>query len=257
MAVGTSFNKLHGRLILSEPNIIFHWKGRIAARALPKKIDQIKSDDRSDINTLLARLSPRWQRDLTKADRDRWEIYANLLGSAIDADKQDLARGSHNVIRSRMPLMSGFNAYVMSNMLALSAGLPYPKDIAPLGDPKPSPPSGIGLSYAAGTATVTWTDPVLVTTPPIAEKKVRVFAQIQIGKKIHTQIVGLLDIPTPATLDFTTMRGGGAFGSPICSIGDMTAGLLRVQLDTVTAVTTVRGCLASPPSTVVEIPITI
>jgi hypothetical protein len=260
MAAGTSINKLRGRIILGEPNILSNWKGRIYVRALPRKIDQIKSERRGAINALIAMLAPRWSSVLLDADRQRWEEYANLLGSAIDADKQDLALGSHNVIPQHKTLMSGFNAYIRANLLAFAAGLPYPKDVAPLGDPVPTSPSNIGLTYAGGTATVTWTNPVLPSTPPIAEKKVLIWAEIQSKGKIHPQIVAAIDIsvtPPPETYDFTALRGGGGFGGVLVSIGDMTAGLLRVQLATTIAVTTVRGCISSPPSIVKEVPITI
>jgi hypothetical protein len=244
-------------MYLQEAMIASNWKGMLVLRGLARKIDQIKSATRSSVNRLLSELAPRWKTVLTKEDRDRWELYASLLGSAINREKEDAARGSHNIIRTRNKLMSGFNAYLGCNWLAMSAGLPYPKDIAPLGDPTPAPPSSVGLTYTAGVATVTWTDPLLPTVPTIAEKKIRIYAQIQAGKKVHTQIVGTVEIPSAGSFDFNLMRAQGAFDSPFISIGDMTSGLLRVQLDTVIAVTTVRGAVGSPPSEVAEAVITV
>jgi hypothetical protein len=256
MAAGRSLRELRGRINLSEPQVLSNWKGLVVVRALARKINQIKSATRSGINAKFSEFAARWKIVLTKADRDRWEEYANLLGSAVNRDKEDAAIGSHNIIRQRKKLMSGFNAYVMCNMAAYTSGLPTPKDIAPIGDPTPNPPLNLTLSYAAGAATVTWTDPIIPDDPLIAEKRVRIWAQVQSGRKVHTQLVTTLDIPTAGTFTFDTLRCGGAYNSPTIMLGDIPRGLLRVQMDTVIARTTVRGAVIGPPSEVVEEPLT-
>ncbi len=132
MAKGRSFRELRGRLNLSEPVVISNWKGMVVARSLARNIDQIRSDERSAINTTFTQLAQRWRHALTQAQRDAWEQYANLMGSAYNRDVGDAAGNSHNLIRSRKTLMSGINAYIAANQLASTAGLTIPRDDAPL-----------------------------------------------------------------------------------------------------------------------------
>lgn len=249
MASGRSFRELRGRLNLSEPVIISNWKGLVVARSMARKIDQVRSDERSAVNTTFTQLAQRWRHALTQAQRDAWEQYANLMGSAYDRDTGDVAGTGHNLIRARKKLMSGINAYIAANQLASTAGLAIPRDDAPIGDPAPVPASGVAIAPGGGGVIVTWTDPAVIA--PITDAVVRIHMQAQANRKWHTQIVSLFTVPTPGTATITQLRSGGGFGSPVVDLA-LVRGFIRAQLDVVAVTSATRGARVSPPSEVAQ-----
>jgi hypothetical protein len=189
-------------------------------------------------------LSPRWRIVLTDEDRDLWEQYASQLGNAITADKQDISGGMLNVIRERKSLMSGYNAYLSSNLMGYDIGMTAPRDIAPLGDPTPTPPTEVSLSYAGGTATVSWKDPALVGTP--TDKCVRIWAMVQCRNRVHPQRKAYVAF---GTLQYTFTDLFGTCGSTI-TLASLVNGLLYIQMDTIVSYDATRGMLGSAPSVI-------
>jgi hypothetical protein len=251
MSIGRSFVEQRGRIKLAEAQIATNWKGMLVLRALARKINQIQSTKKSGVRAALTQIATRWKTALTDSQRFGWEAYANVLKSAIHREREDAARGSHNVIRQRAKLESGFNAFIESNLIAYTSELSIPRDIAPLGEPFPPPPTNIALTVSAGIATVTWTDPVLVTPEP-AEKKIRIWAQLQSYRRpYHTQLVGVVDFGV-GSYSFSTLRSGGAWGSPFYLLNGVNFSFLRVQLETVVARTALQGAVVGSPSEVVE-----
>ncbi len=246
----------HGNLLsgkvpgIGEQLIATSWKGMQVFRRQTGKIDQIKSEARGEIVTNFSLLAPRYMRVLTDPQRNAWDQYAKMMNSQSSEESDRIGAGSHNIIRPRGRIVSGMNAYMMANMLAFTRGLAIPRDDAPIAAPAPNPASVLTLAVAGGVATVTWTDPDISAWPPGSSLVAAIHCQIQCKKRIHTQIAVLAPLPTPGSATFDSVRTGGAYGSPTLPLSTFAGGQLRVQMDTVGAISDVQGAVVSPPSTV-------
>ena len=143
--------------------------------------------------------------------------------------------------------MTGFDAYVGLNLAAFASGMTTPRDIPPRGEQTPPPPTGVGLNYMGGTATVSWTEPTLVGTP--TDKFVRVWAKLGKG---HKQIVASIAMPSPGTYSFTELRSGHSQDSPKIILVNESTNILLVQMDTIVARKAGQAPMIGPSSNVAQ-----
>lgn len=248
--VGTGFS---GKLKLFDKMIGYQWKGLQVFRNETKKIQQVKSEARSLINSLVPELTSRWFEVLTQEQRFAWDQFAGMLNSAAKEDSDRQGNGAKNIIPSRRKLMSGFNAYLRSNLLGASRGATIPRDRAPLDVVCPTPPLNVSVTYtpATGIVEVTWSDPDVSMYPVNAEVYVSVWAMVIRRKKVHPQLIVAYPVPSPQSATFSSIRTGHSWDSPILPIKSFSGGFLVVQMDTITSgevPPTDKGFIPSPPS---------
>lgn len=239
-----------GKVKLFDKMIATSWKGLQTFRNEAGNITQIPSNASRNIKTKEAELASRWFINLTQTQRDGWEVYTKSLNSAAREVSNRIGNGAKNIIKSHNKLMSGFNAYIASNLAAFTRGLNIPKDEAPISTPTPTPPLNVSLSIAGGVATVTWTDPSTSMFDPASTVVVSIFIQIQSRAKIYTQIAALLPVPTPQTFNIQFVRGGATFAGAILPLNKFLKDEMRVQMDTVVSEGAPIGAVLSPPSNV-------
>ena len=155
---------------------------------------------------------------MTAGQRGEWDTWA-----LTDPGKGDNDGGINNMIKGNSGDLSGFNAFVMAQMWLYSAGLGGVAD-APLADVAPSAPTGVGVAFAAGTATVTWTTPNNATVGAIC----RIFGRVE-GIKGHVQLITTEAYDTD-TKDIIAIRG--ADGQSIL-FTSLVGKIFHVQMDTV------------------------
>lgn len=253
MAVKRGRN-ISGKIRLFERMVATSWKGMQVIRDYAPKIDQVKSSTRAAVNTLLAFLASRYQTTVTEAQKQAWALFADFLNTQSSEESNRVGGGSFNVIRSRGRLMSGYNAYVYTNLALFTRGLAVPRDDAPIGGPAPTPASGLVPAVAPGTATLTWTDPdVTLYAPwPAAEIACTVWARVQRKGMVHPQLVGSFPVPTPGTITITTLRSGNTVNNPTIGLANLVGGRIDFQMDTVATIGPSFGGIISPPSEVVS-----
>lgn len=239
-----------GKVKLFDKMIAFNWKGLQTFRNEAGKITQIPSNASKGIKAKETELASRWFTNLTQTQRDAWEVYASSLTSAAREVSNRIGNGSKNIIKTHNKLMSGFNVYISSNLEAFTRGLPIPKDEAPISTPAPTPPLNVSVTVAGGVATVTWVDPPTSMFDPAAIVVVSIFVQIQSKAKIHTQIVGILPVPTPQTFNIQFIRGGATFAGALLPLNKFIKDEIRVQMDTLVSEGAPIGAVLSPPSNV-------
>lgn len=171
------------------------WRGVPYVRAKSLSITNPRSESQSDIRARITHTSRRWYETLTPAQRNEWNEFALQQGSA-SSGAQEVGAGTKQVIPGTRGVMSGFNAFIMNNLLAFTSGsLPAGLfvDDAPLGLPIPNPPTNL---------TGVWRDDICVvdlswTTPleqPIVSR-IRVWT-VSLDAVCHKQIVANIGVPT-------------------------------------------------------------
>ncbi len=239
-----------GKVKLFDKMIATSWKGLQTFRNETGNITQILSNAVKNIRIQETALASRWFTTLTQTQRDGWEVYAKSLTSAAREVSNRIGNGAKNIIRSRNKLMSGFNAYISSNLAAFTRGLGGFRDEAPISTPTPTPPSNVAVSVAGGVATVTWTDPQTSMFDPSATIVVALFVQIQSKVKVSPQIAVLLPVPTPQTATVQFVRVGATYAGAILPLNKFLKDEIRVQMDTAVTEGASIGAVLSPPSNV-------
>ncbi|MFN7182082.1 MAG: hypothetical protein ACK4NF_05340 [Planctomycetota bacterium] len=245
--VGPIFN---GKLKLFDRMIGFNWKGLQVFRNETGNIVQIPSNAVKSIRTKETELASRWFTGLTQTQRDAWEVYAKMQNSASREVSNRIGNGAKNIIRSKQKLLSGFNAYIGSNIAAFTRGLTIPKDEAPISTPSPTPPLNVAVSIAGYVATVTWLDPPTSMFTPGATVVVTIFIQIQKKRLVPTQIAAILPVPSPGTFNISFVRVGSTFAGGVLPLNKFDKGEFRVQMDTLVSESPPIGAVLSPPSNV-------
>lgn len=136
------------------------WKGLNYIREKAVSIMNPCSVGQENIRAKTSQCSKRWYDTLTAGQRDLWNEYAEAL-----TPKEGDGGGTKNLIPDNGGVMSGFNAYVMLNLLAYNAGiitLATFIDDAPIGVSPPNAVTGLTCEWNATTCCIdiTWTDPV-------------------------------------------------------------------------------------------------
>ncbi len=239
-----------GKLKLFDKMIGFNWKGLQVFRSEAGNISQIPSNPSKIIKSKATELASRWYIGLTQTQRDAWDVYAQQLNSAAKEISNRIGNGAKNITRSKTKLMSGFNAYIGSNLVAFTRGLTIPKDEAPISTPIPTPPLNVAVSITGYVATVTWLDPPTTMFLPGSTVVVAIFIQVQ--KKIThaTHIAAILPVPSPQTFNISFVRLGGARTGTVLPLNKFDKGELRVQMDTLVSEGAPIGAVLSPPSNV-------
>lgn len=211
------------------------WKaGTHVLRSKAAVISNPSSAYQAALRCNMAVLSSAWA-GLTAAQQAEWQDWADTKPGMGNGDG-----GIKNLIKGNGGIMSGWNAFVLSNQWLKSVNVAA-VTAAPLAIASPGAPTEVAAVEAAGTITVTWTDPV----GAIAGDKIRVWLTSRNGL-IHKQLFDFVAIAVE-TLAITTVRGAGGVAVPIASY----PGQYLIQLDCV-AQTGVK----SGPSQTVEVTVT-
>ncbi|MBA7552426.1 hypothetical protein ES705_44987 [subsurface metagenome] len=158
------------------------WKGLNYIREKAVSISNPSSFFQQRIRAKTAATSKRWYATLTQGQRDLWNEYAEAM-----PPKEGDGGGTKQVIPDNRGTMSGFNAYVMINMLATSANVTGGDaflDDAPIGIDAPNAPTGLACEWNGATCCIdlTWNDPIAV----LVGSKIRVwFLSLDAG--VHKQ----------------------------------------------------------------------
>jgi len=180
------------------------WRGVPYVRAKSLSITNPRSEGQADIRARITHCSRRWYEILTIAQRNEWSEFALQQGSA-SLGAIEVGAGTKQVIPGTRGVMSGFNAYIMNNVLAFTAGsLPaglYVDD-APLGQPIPNPPTELTGVWRPDICAVdlSWTTP---QEQPIVSR-IRVWT-VSLNAFCHKQIVANVGVPTD-TASITDIR---------------------------------------------------
>lgn len=165
MARGIDLSNLHGRTPgLYNQGVATTWKGITVFRNLPKKFVS-DTTKQAAIRAAVKMLSQSWLTSLSDIQRQEWNAYA---GNIYDLDKWGAIENSvRQIIPKHKPIMSGFNAFISRNLLAMSVGLPIPRSNPPILTNKEPSPIVTSLTYNAGThtATVNWINPQISGIP--------------------------------------------------------------------------------------------
>lgn len=180
------------------------WKGINYIRSKGATVSNPNSSSQAAIRARLSDLAKRWYNTLTTEQRMVWEEYADQLGSAQGSD-QAQEGGTKVVIPQNRGVMSGFNAFVMLNSLAFSAGRygqgEYTDD-APLNIDPPNAPTGLtcecrSISGNGNVLSLDWTAPV--TPPALENARTRIWL-LSLDAGVHKQMVFNLDAAQEATV---------------------------------------------------------
>jgi len=204
--------QLHNAIIQGWKSGIFSVKGMMTAVRNPNSPAQ---DTRRDA---VSQFSKEWYDTLTPAQRVEWETYA-----LQQPGKYEISPGVRELVGSNGGIMSGQNAYVMTNCWLVSAGLAAVTN-PPLAVTPPSKPIGVGATSVAGVLTVTWTAPGTVDPADVT----RVWLTSASGI-IHKHLCAAT-LTTLETVVIAVVRGAKGEIIDVCSLaGDH----LYIQCDTV------------------------
>jgi hypothetical protein len=199
--------------------IIQGWKSGVFS--VKKMMSAVRNPNsaRQDIaRSVMSTYSKKWTDTLTPAERTAWEAYAQTKPGYYPG-----VPGVRQIIPTNNGIFSGINAYCMTNALLINAGM-LPTDTAPLSATPPGKPEAVAATCAAGTLTVTWTEP--------AVKEALAYARVWIASasgKFHRQKCKIEDV-TVGTVDITTIRA--ALGKDLL-LTALVGELVYIQLDTV------------------------
>lgn len=226
MARGIDLSRLHGRTpAQNQTGVITSWKGILVYK---KKAGSITSMSAAQIaiRNQVKQLSKDWFNVLTDAQRQAWNIYAKSKENLKHWDW--IMSSTAGVIPKKKNIMSGFNAYISSNIMADSVNF-NPDRENPPDTEKVSPPTITLLTYPdpPDTAHVEWTDPIFITTP--TQTRVRLWAEVK--GKAHKQLVTFKNFGV-GFANFTTLKGIGGTNHPLSFYEP---GTLIVQMDTIVA----------------------
>ena len=153
-------------------NVVFAtWKsGRSYMRGVTENITNSHTTSQVAARNEVSKQSKIWNNTLNPTDRAGWETWA--LSKPRNFPNSG---GVNELIKGNNGIMSGLNALILANGLLKSCGLAA-KQTAPLAEVAPTVPTNVAVSCVAGTATITWVDPVQCE----ATAKMRLFARVEI-----------------------------------------------------------------------------
>jgi len=159
------------------------WKGLNYIREKAVTIANPNSIVQANIRAKTTQTSKRWYDILTALQRSLWQEYAEAL-----APKAGDAGGTKNLIPDNGGVMSGYNAYVMLNLLAYSADVIDMVtfiDDAPIGITPPNAPTTLACVWHEPTCCInlTWVDPL----DALVGTKIRVWA-VSLDGGAHKQM---------------------------------------------------------------------
>ncbi|MBA7615200.1 hypothetical protein ES703_22478 [subsurface metagenome] len=206
--------KLHNTIISGWKSGVFSVKGMMSAVHNPNSAFQ---DFRRDA---VSQFSKAWFDTLLPTERALWETYA-----LQQPGKYEISAGVRELVGSNGGIMSGQNAFVLTNCWLVSAGLVAVTD-PPISVTPPSKPIAVTAVMLAGVLTVNWTAPGNAGVADVT----RVWIASPSGT-FHKQLVGFA-LTSAATLVITTVRGAKGKALDICKlIGEH----YYIQADTVAA----------------------
>ncbi len=204
--------QLHNTIIQGWKAGIFSVKGMMSAVRNPNSVTQ---DLRRDAVSLFSKA---WFDTLTLDQRIEWETYA-----LQQPGKYEITAGVRELVGSNGGIMSGQNAYVLTNAWLATAGLAGITD-PPLAITPPSKPINVAAAFLAGVLTITWTAP---GDTDVADTT-RIWLASATGT-FHKQLRAVA-LTSEETLVFGVIRGAMGGDLPFTSlVGDH----IYVQLDTV------------------------
>ena len=200
---------------------------------------------------------------MTTLQRAKWEAMAKMLGGASIQEKRMVTRGGGNIIPNKKGvLMSGYNLYMRSNMLAATSDMGYPRDEAPLAA------GGIPAPSIKATLTGGQDDPAIsceinfLSLPPLEEIRVRTWfylhshcmsreAKIESVVPISVDSAGLSQ---PITVVFRGFKGSKMqWGKEWVKWSELDTGCVRIQSEIVMAYSRRHGAWRSVGSNVEEV----
>ncbi len=98
------------------------WRGIHYMKAKASVVANPNSSKQADVRIHLSASVARWFAVLTEAQRNGWEEFAKQLGSASNSDAAQ-GGGQLSIIPKNRNVMSGFNAYTMTNQILFTAGI--------------------------------------------------------------------------------------------------------------------------------------
>jgi hypothetical protein len=252
MAIKTQ-SGMSGKVKLFDRMIAFSWKGIQAFRNEPRSVSQPHSTAQILVREALTLSAQQWFSALTHEQRNAWETYARSAGER----DQRVGDMRESIIKGKGIVLSGFNAFCGSNVMAAIRGITIPRPDAPIGVPAPTPPLNVYVTYnpATGIAEVSWSDPDVSAYPTDAEVYVAVWAAITCGRQrgnvrnVPPQIIAAYPVPTPENMTFTHIKSRGR----AVKLSKFEYGELKIQMDTITSgkvPPTDTGFRASPPSSI-------
>lgn len=210
------FSDIRGRL---GEMIAQGWKsGILFVKRMPTSVANPNSAAQAQARDVVSVYSKRWLDVLSAAQRIDWETYA-----LQQPGKYAVTAGVRELVGTNTGVMSGQNAYILTNGWLISAGLAG-TDNAPLIATPPSIPTDVAAAFVLGELKVSWTDS--------AVKEVGAFCRVHIASVsgiFHKQIAAIVDSAT-AIVGITEIAG--AKGSPI-PIADLVGSRVYIQIDVV------------------------
>lgn len=241
---------LKGRLRLTQDMVGANWRGLQTFRNKRFHHKWGSSHASVLIKSAYSELSRCWYYALTPQQRDEWEFYAKGLTCVAEEVSSRIASGAKNIIPKRRKLMSGFNAFLGSNIAAFTRGLSYPRYNAPISTPAPCPPTNITVTTNNGIAKVKWTDPHTSQFSPDAKIILAIYVQVQIKTLIPTQLAGIIKVPSPGEFNIEFVRCSSMYGPVTIPLKKLIYSELRVQMDTLVSEGENTGAILSSPSNV-------
>lgn len=210
------FSDIRGRL---GEMIAAGWKsGILYLKRMPTAVRNPNSSDQESSRSTLSVVTKAWFSQLSDAQRALWDTYA-----LTEPGKYLISAGIRQLVGTNGGVMSGMNAYVLTNVWLISAGLAG-VDNPPLVVTPPSQPTGLGAAYAVGTLTVTWSAAAIAEVGAVVRIHVLSFNKI-----FHKQIVGSA-LNTAETIDITLVRGAKGADLTLLSLEDSA---IYIQVDLV------------------------
>jgi hypothetical protein len=199
--------------------IVQGWKsGVFVVKKMMTSVNNPNSTRQDVMRSAVSEFAKKWLDTLTPAERADWETYAKTAPGyyAVPA-------GVRELVGSNGGVMSGQNAYVMTNCWLINTGM-VAVTTPPLGKTPPGKPENVAASCAAGTLTVTWTPP--------ASKEADAYARVwiaSVSNTFHKQKCKIEDV-TVGTVDITTIRGAKGLDVLLAA---MIGETVLIQMDTV------------------------
>lgn len=236
-----------GKIKAIDTVIASNWKGLQTFSSHAPNRMCMASDLCKNIHSKTIEFVNRWKYILTKQQRDEWEVYAHGLTHTAKEVANRIGRGK-DIIKEKNKLMTGLNAYTRANLLAYTRNIPTPQDIAPFSTPTPLPPKNVEVVCENGIAKVNWQDPPTTMFDANSTVVVTIYVQIQARKRIHSQICGILKVPSPQTYEIKSVRCGTLPFGITLPLTRFISSELRVQMNTVASSGPNIGAIASSSS---------
>lgn len=208
------------------------WKAGVQVlRSKASVISNPESAQQAKFRCNMAVMAAAWSA-LTVAQQAEWQDFADTKPGFGNGDG-----GIRNLIKGNGGVMSGWNAFVLSNQWLKSCALAQ-VTAAPLGVASPGAPTNVAAAWSVNKIHVTWTDPAGI----IAGDKIRVWITSRNGL-IHKQICRIV-ADAVAQEDIVSFEGaGGVTVDTVDYPGDYI-----IQLDCVT-----QTGVKSGPSAAVDV----